>query len=135
MKLQGYLEARKKIRLKLGQLEEIDNLCKHITVDPTQEKVQSSGAKDRLGALVAKKADLENEIMQDIIDALDTMNEIEEAISALEDPDEQIVLQGRYIENKGWDEISNDIGMSRMSAIRIKNKAISKIGTQCYTEM
>ena len=135
MKLQGYLEARKKIRLKLGQLEEIDNLCTHITSDPTQERVQTSSAKDRLGALVAKKADLEAEIMQGIIDALDTMNEIEEAINALEDPDEQIVLQERYIENKGWDEISEDVGMSRRTAIRIKNKAISKIGTQCHTEM
>ena len=126
----SYLKTRQKIKRKRAQLQEIADLCTNITVDMSEDRVQTSGDKDRLGSLIAKKVDIETELMGEISEALDDMKEIEDAINGLEDPDEQTVLQERFIEGKKWDDIADDICYSRMTAIRIKNRAISKIDTQ-----
>lgn len=127
MKFDEYLHARKNIDRKRDEIAEIEALCESVTQDPSQEKVQSSGTKDRLGMLVTKKIALEDELIVEIIDALDVMMDIEEEIGKLEDPDEQIVMHDRFIRGKSWAEIGADIGATGKTAQRVKDRAIAKM--------
>lgn len=127
MKFDEYLHARKNIDRKRDEIAEIEALCESVTQDPSQERVQSSGTKDRLGMLVTKKIALEDELIVEIINALDVMMDIEEEIGKLEDPDEQIVMHDRFIRGKSWDEIGVDIGATGKTAQRVKDRAIAKM--------
>ena len=127
MKMDAYLNARREIERKRDQIRELRDLCESATVDMSQERVQSSGEKDRLGALVAKEVDLETELLGDISNALDTMNAIEKEIGSLADADERMVLQKRYIEGESWEKISEELHVSKMTAHRIKARAEARL--------
>ena len=127
MKMDAYLNARREIERKREQIQEIRDLCESATVDMSKERVQSSGDKDRLGALIAKEVDLETELLGDISDALDTMSAIEKEIGSLDDMDERLVLQKRYIEGESWDKISEELHVSKMTAHRIKARAEARL--------
>lgn len=122
-----YLIARKRITKLQGELRSLRDLCDQVTVDPTSEKVQSSGNKDRLGNVIAKIVDKEAEINEQVGVAFDLMNEIEECIDMLEDPDEQLVLQMKYIECKSWEEVINSLAWSERSMFRKYREAMDKM--------
>ena len=121
--LRGYQRARARIVFLQTELGELQDLCERITVDPTKEKIQSSGSKDRLGDTVARIADKETEIMSEVAHAFDTLNEIESALSKIDDPEEQLVLQIRYIEGRDWEYTARKMNVNKRTAQRLNDRA------------
>lgn len=121
--LTKYQKTRRRIAVLQSELYQIRDLTEQITVDPTREKIQSSGSKDRLGDTVAKMVDKEVEIMAEITLAFGALNAIEDAINHIEDPDEQYVLQLRYIEGLDWQETAKKMNVHERTAQRIEDKA------------
>lgn len=121
--LSQYQICRKEILKKRAEIEAIEALCEHITADPTSERVQASGNKDRLGELASRKADLINELMDAINKALDSMLEIEDMIDRVDDEDSKIILQQRYIEGMKWDDIAEANHYSRSTVLEKSKKA------------
>ena len=76
---------------------------------------------------VAKIVDLEMEINEDIDRLVDIKAEIMEIISQADDPICQLLLELRYINGKGWDEIARDIGFDIRTAFRLHGKALKEI--------
>lgn len=125
--LKGYLRTRSRITILQSEIYQIRSLTEQITVDPTNEKVQSSGSKDRLGDTVSRMVDKETELMEEVACAFDTLNKIENAIDRVDDPDCQLVLQLRYIEGLDWYETAKKMHSSEKTAQRREKEAFEKL--------
>ena len=125
--LWGYQRSRARLRRLQDELCELRSLCESVTVDPTKEKVQSSGNKDKIGEVVARIVDKETEMLEQVEEVVDAMNSVESMLEKLDDPDEQMVLQMVYIERKGWSRIAKELSMSERTAQRLRIKAEQKL--------
>jgi len=80
-----------------------------VTVDPSSEHVQTSRDPDQIGKLVAKLADIEEKLDNERLRAVNLMDEIYSAINKLGDPDEQLILQMRYIKMLSWSKVEKEM--------------------------
>lgn len=127
-----YKAARIEVRRLEEQMAEMDDLVGDITVDPSNEHVQTSRQPDQIGALVARRSDLLSDLMAAKANALETMNEIYQVIGRLEDPDEQLVLQLRYIKLLSWRKVEAKMieatrVYSRRQMFSIHKRAVKKV--------
>lgn len=125
----------------LSQIERLDHLIKNrqteisnlwdlitnISVPTDTEKVQTSGSKDRIGTIMAKIVDLEDE-RNGFIDQYMTIKE--NAIYAMErlsDIRYYRMLFKRYIEYKDLKDISSDMGYTYGYAKKLHRESIEAI--------
>ena len=104
-----YWKARVAIARLESQKTSIKDLLSNVTVDPSSEHVQTSRDPDQIGKLVAKLADIEEKLNDEKRHALDLMDEIYGMINKLEDPDEQLILQMRYIKMLSWSKVEKEM--------------------------
>ena len=78
-------------------------------MDPSSEHVQTSRDPDQIGKLVAKLADIQDKLNEEKLKAMDLMDEIYRAINKLGDPDEQLILQMRYIKMLPWSKVEKEL--------------------------
>jgi len=121
MKAKQYLLQYRRSSFKIERLksdiQRLADLCAGITpLPPDGDRVQSSHDPDRIGAVIAQKADLEAELMDEILNSIDAINDITETLNMIEDVDYQRILQLRYIEfdqetlrMKTWVEIADEL--------------------------
>lgn len=104
-----YWEAVVRVRRLESQKASIEDLLGNVTVDPTAEHVQSTHDPDQIGKLVAKLSDIQAKLDDEKLKALDLMDEIYHAINQLKDPDEQLILQFRYIKMLPWSKVDKEM--------------------------
>jgi DNA-directed RNA polymerase specialized sigma subunit len=122
------LWLNQRINTKLEQLANLKALAMRVNSNHIREKV--SGGRDLRGPFentMAKIVDLENEINQEIDQLIELKQEIMDTISQVDDPIGQIILEMRYVNGKGWDEIARDIKFDIRTAFRIHGKALKQI--------
>jgi len=97
----------------VGRLESqqasIRDLLGNVTVDPSSEHVQTSRDPDQIGKLVAMLADIQDKLNEEKLRAIDLMDEIYGVINKLGDPDEQLILQMRYIKMLPWSKVEKEL--------------------------
>ena len=71
-----------------------------------------------------KIVDLENEINRDIDRLVDLKAEVRQLIAALENPEQQLILELRYLCFKQWSAIMEEMGISETSVYRIHGEAL-----------
>ena len=71
--------------------------------------------------------DLEREINADIDRLVDLKAEARKAINAVTDPDQQLILELRYLCYKPWLEIAETIGYSEPTVYRLHGEALKNI--------
>ena len=117
-----------RINNKLEQLEMLRALAMKVTANLTEEKVSGgNNIKNHMENTIAKIVDLEREINEDIDQLVDIKADIIATINQADDPINQIILEMRYINGKGWDEIARDIGFDIRTAFRLHGKALKEI--------
>ena len=104
-----YWQARVTVRRLESQQASIRDLLGNVTVDPSSEHVQTSRDPDQIGKLVAKLADIQDKLNEEKLRAIDLMDEIYGAINKLGDPDEQLILQMRYIKMLPWSKVEKEL--------------------------
>ena len=104
-----YWQARVTVRRLESQQASIRDLLGNVTVDPSSEHVQTSRDPDQIGKLVAKLADIQDKLNEEKLKAMDLMDEIYGVINKLEDPDEQLILQMRYIKMLPWSKVEKEL--------------------------
>ena len=129
--LMQYRNIKAEIEKLRSQLRELRDLCDQTTVDPSAEKVQSSGSKDRLGDIVAQIADKESEINEKIQQAMQKMDEIEKSIDLLKDPDERLIVHMRYIQGLKWPRIFEEMPWSEDAIFMKHRKALHRLELLC----
>ena len=81
----------------------------------------------RMEDTICKIVDLEKEINRDIDRLVDLKRETREIINQLTDPDQQLILELRYLCYKPWAEIMDELGYSETSIYRIHGEALKNI--------
>lgn len=93
----------------------------------TDERVQSSGAHDRLGESVAKYADKLNEFYDDEFKAAKELRALKDKIRKVEDNDAATVLMLLYIKGETPAEVERTLSISRATFYRWKERGLELI--------
>lgn len=104
-----YWQARVTVRRLESQQASIRDLLGNVTVDPSSEHVQTSRDPDQIGKLVAKLADIQDKLNEEKLRAVNLMDEIYGVVNKLGDPDEQLILQMRYIKMLPWSKVEKEL--------------------------
>ena len=92
-----------------SEIASIEDLLGNVTVDPTAEHLQSSPDPDKIGKLVAKKIDMMSDLNGKKEAALDVMAEICSVIEKVDEPDDRLILQLRYVKMLSWDAVGEEL--------------------------
>lgn len=112
------------IQNKLTEVSQLRLLATGISSCNCEERVQTSGSKDRLGETVAKIVDIEKEI-DNIVDEIYLKKKtIIKQLEGLENTDYYNILFNRYVAGKELSKIADDMGYSYRQMIRIHGKAL-----------
>jgi DNA-directed RNA polymerase specialized sigma subunit len=118
----------KLINSKLEHLEKLEALAQKTTVDLSKEKVTGgNGTTSPMENVVVKIIELKREINEDIDRLIDLKKEIGKVISNIDNPSYQLILEMRYINNRNWDEIADEMGLDKRWLLRLHMRALRKI--------
>lgn len=112
---------------KLSELYRLRCLVTSITVPTDREAVQTSGVSDKVGNIVAKIVDLENEIDEMIDGYIDTRNRCIKVIEQLTDTLQYSVIHKRYVEYKSYPEIEKETNYSHQWIMEVRKRALREI--------
>lgn len=120
-------QIRKTDRLIQRLSETVCNLRRSLTshnyaLQP--DKVQTSGGWDKIGDTVARIDELEQEINQHIDNLIEMKQQAFRVIKKIPDLDQQNVLVGRYIQNKEWEELAQELNFSPQWLFKIHGKGL-----------
>lgn len=76
---------------------------------------------------IVKIVDLEREINRDIDALVDLKAEARKVISKLDNPEQQLILEMRYLCYKTWAEIAEDLSFSESNVYKIHGEALKRI--------
>lgn len=106
------------------ELQNLRCLSTSISSDMSQERVQSTKQPDKIGGIVAKIVDLDNQINAEIDQFVDLKKEIRDKITTLESPDERLILQDRYLNFLTWEHIAETLNFSTQWVYEIHKRAL-----------
>jgi DNA-directed RNA polymerase specialized sigma subunit len=117
-----------RVNTKLEQLQILRDLSMKVSANLTVEKVAGgNNKKGHMENTVVKIVDLEKEIKEDVERSIAIKAEIMNTISQVDDPIGQIILEMRYINGKGWDEISSSLNYRDSSIFKIHSRALKEV--------
>lgn len=112
---------------KLEQLEALKSLSMKVTSSFTKEKISGGNIeKSKMESTIVKVIDLENEINADIDRLINLKKNIQNTINKMEDINQQLLLELRYLSRKGWDEIAALMGYDPRTVYRMHGKALKE---------
>lgn len=114
----------KNVNNKLSELFQLRQLSVSISVSVKEDNIQSSSDKDKLGSVMAKIIDLENEINSIVDDFLTMKTQIVMQISSIDDDMRYQVLFSRYVEGKKFERIAEEQEYSERQIMRIHLDAL-----------
>ena len=119
--------ADRTIDNKLGEIYRLRCLATSVTVPTDREAVQTSGVSDKVGNIVAKIIDLENEIDSMIDEYIDIRQNCIEVIESISDPLRYTVIHKHYVQYKSFVEIAEEENYTYQWVLRVHNKALGEI--------
>ncbi len=98
-----------------------------ITAQMDGERVQSSGAKDKMASAVERCVDVEREIDSLVDKLVDTKKEVTQTIESLHSPTEYKLLHLRYIQYVPLKDIADLWGMDYTNITTIHGRALKNV--------
>ncbi len=120
-----YIDQR--IDSKLQQVATLRESAAKVTATLTDMPRSASPNPQAMENTIVKIIDLENEINRDVDRLVDLKTEVKRVISRLSSPDQQLVLELRYLCFKPWSEIMETLGISETSVYRVHGEALKNI--------
>ena len=120
-----YLDMQ--INSKIEQVKTLNELATKVTTVYSDMPHSPNRNTGRMEETVAKIIDLESEIDRDIDALVDLKQEVKTAISKVEDEKYRVLLELRYINQKSWEEIANQLGYDLRYTHKIHGRALQKI--------
>lgn len=116
-----------RINSKLEQIVSLRELATKAT--STLSDTPPSGTRNvhSMEGIIVKMVELENEINADIDVLIDLKKEIMSCIKSINNPEQQTLLELRYLCFKTWEQIAVDMGYSLQHIFRIHDKALKEI--------
>ena len=117
----------KRINSKLEQIVSLRELATKVT--STLSDTPPSGSRNihSMEGIIVKMMELENEINADIDVLVDLKKEIMSIIKKINNPEQQTLLELRYLCFKTWEQIAVDMGYSIQNAYKVHDRALENI--------
>ena len=116
-----------RISSKLSQVMRLREAATSCTATLSDMPRPDSPSRQQMADTICKIVDLEREINEDIDRLVDLKAEARRAINAVSDPDQQLILELRYLCYKPWLEIAEAMGYSEAGVYKLHGKALRKI--------
>ena len=116
-----------RISSKLSQVMRLREAATNCTATLTDMPRPDSPSRQQMADTICKIVDLEREINEDIDRLVDLKADARKAINAVTDPDQQLILELRYLCYKPWNEIMTELGYSEPTVYRLHGEALKKI--------
>lgn len=116
-----------RISSKLSQVMRLREAATNCTATLTDMPRPDSPSRQQMADTICKIVDLEREINEDIDRLVDLKAEARRAINAVSDPDQQLILELRYLCYKPWNEIMTELGYSEPTVYRLHGEALKNI--------
>ena len=116
-----------RISSKLSQVMRLREAATSCTATLSDMPRPDSPSRQQMADTICKIVDLEREINEDIDRLVDLKAEARRAINAVSDPDQQLILELRYLCYKPWLEIAGAMGYSEAGIYKLHGKALKKI--------
>ena len=119
-----YLDER--INAKIKQVEALNTLATSATSALTGMPHSPNKATSKMANIVDKIVDLQAEINRDIDELVDLKKAIGELIKAVDCPEQQTLLEKRYLCFQSWEQIAVDMFYSMHYLYKVHNAALEK---------
>ena len=116
-----------RISSKMSQVMRLREAATNCTATLTDMPRPDSPSRQQMADTICKIVDLEREINEDIDRLVDLKAEARRTINAVSDPDQQLILELRYLCYKPWSEIMTELGYSEPTIYRLHGEALKKI--------
>ena len=115
------------INTKLDQLDRLNALATKATT--TFSEVPFTGTPDphRREDIIVKIIDLEDRIKEEMRRLVDLKSEIMTVVAKIDEPEQRIVLEKRYLEFKKWEDIAVEMNRSLRSIYRLHGEALKNV--------
>ena len=120
-----YLEQR--VNSRLRRLSDLRQLAGRVTSSLGREPVSGSADVHKLDGTIAKIVDMECEINEEIDRLVDAKRESMAVIRQVEHPDQQLVLELRYLDFKSWPSIAEEMGLSPRWVQTLHERALAAV--------
>lgn len=120
-----YIDQR--INSKLEQVMTLRESATKVTQVMSDMPRSSSPNLQQMENTIVKIVDLEREINRDIDRLVDLKAKVRTLIAALDNPEQQLILELRYLCFKQWSAIMKEMGISETSVYRIHGEALKNI--------
>ena len=114
------------IQNKLTEIYQLKTMACNIVVSTENERVQSSGDKERMASTVSKIVDIEREIDSLIDTQLERKNVIIGQIESLENNDMYHILFNRYVKRASFGDIAKEMNYSERHIITLHGEALQE---------
>lgn len=116
-----------RINSKLEQITSLRELATKATA--TLSETPSSGTRNvhSMESIIVKMIEIENEINADIDVLVDLKKEIMSIIKKINNPEQQTLLELRYLCFKTWEQIAVNMGYSIQNAYKVHDRALENI--------
>ena len=129
--VKNYLSKAYQVELRIddrvAMIQSLRDLA--VKAGPTASDMPGSPNRNirRMEDIIVKITDQENELRDEIDRLLDLRKSIHDLIAQVDVPEQQVVLEQRYLRYLSWDEISGNIGVCRRQVYRIHDAGLEKI--------
>ena len=131
MKAKEYLSQAfrldNRINSKIDQIASLNDLATKCTSHMTGMPRNPSPGNSQMADAVAKIVDLEAEINRDICALVDIKCDLVKTIKAVDDIDCQLLLEGRYLFYKSWEQIAVEMCFRVRHVYEVHNDALIKV--------
>lgn len=114
----------RRIDSKLEQLTRLREAATKATVAMSGMPRGGDTTRQPMADCIVKLVDLEIEITREIDMLVDVKAAARIAINAMADPEQQLVLELRYLCQKSWEEVSDSLGFGLSNVYRIHDLAL-----------
>jgi DNA-directed RNA polymerase specialized sigma subunit, sigma24 homolog len=126
--LQQSYRLDQKIKSDVEEIQMLRLMMTGVSSPSFDEHLQTMRQTEALFVLcMAKVADLEEELNDEINTFISLRRQIHSVINSVPDADERMVLCYRYVHNKKWEEISNELHESISTVKRQHSSALEHV--------
>ena len=122
-------DLRKEMERKQTRIDTLRRFAQQLTAPLQEVKVKSSPDPARFQALLAEAADEEQELKKLEEERMQAVTEAVLAFSAL--PDERMIriMELRYLEERSWEEIAEEMWISESRMFKLHKAAVAALGS------
>ncbi len=115
-----------RIQSKIEQIQSLRDLAERIS--PFYSNMpKATGDTSKIENAVVEMINLEEEIKEDVKELVELKRQIKRTICQLSDPEQQCLLEKRYLLQETWERIADDLDISTRTVFRIHDEALKNI--------